>query len=610
MALQAIFFTQSQLLIDPLSRIPCSLRSNPFQALTSHAYARAAHQTIVCTSETWNPTITASSASTKPRTWDYGIVPSLSNTEYTEKEWAEEVQTMGDDVRVIMNKKMEPLEKLELIDAIQRLGLEYHFKMEIEHSLKSLYESAAAAQHEYDDLYSAALRFRIFRQHHYYEIPQDVFRKFIDSETGNFRSVLANDVKGLLSLYEASFLGFKGEVVMDKALAFSTAHLKEKKKIISSPDLAVKVEHALDMPIHWRPNRLEARWFMEVYEEQPDMNPNLLKLAKLDYNIVQLIHREEFGRLVRWWTELGLGNMTFFRDNLVEHCLWTSLVIFDPKYSDLREMTTKVVAMITLIDDVYDLLGTLEELELLTHLINQWDITKIDELPLNMATCFVALYNITNEIGLWAMTRRGINIIPYMREAWSDQCKAYLEEAKWCQKHFMPTLKEYLSSAVRSVGVFLTLQCCFLITTDNLTEDALNYIVKIPSIVRCSSLLIRLNNDLVPTAVGLAEGDKLNSLECFMNETGASEEQARGHIKDLVHKTWKTLNKDVFNDSCQFSGPFVTACLNAARASHWIYRYGDGHGIRSQEAKEHLMSALVQPIPIEQLDHKFILGVK
>ncbi|PKI33471.1 hypothetical protein CRG98_046138 [Punica granatum] len=259
MALQAIFFTQSQLLIDPLSRIPCSLRSNPFQALTSHAYARAAHQTIVCTSETWNPTITASSASTKPRTWDYGIVPSLSNTEYTEKEWAEEVQKMGDDVRVIMNKKMEPLEKLELIDAIQRLGLEYHFKMEIEHSLKSLYESAAAAQHEYDDLYSAALRFRIFRQHHYYEIPQDVFRKFIDSETGNFR----------------------------------------------------------------------------------------------------------------WWTELGLGNMTFFRDNLVEHCLWTSLVIFDPKYSDLREMTTKVVAMITLIDDVYDLLGTLEELELLTHLINQ-----------------------------------------------------------------------------------------------------------------------------------------------------------------------------------------------------------------------------------------------
>ncbi|XP_031394710.1 monoterpene synthase-like isoform X2 [Punica granatum] len=554
--------------------LPHSLHYYPVQAFKPLTQPRTT-QCIIRSAAGNSKDTAASSTNTKPRTWDRSLVELVNcNKDYTGKKHMEEVQKMVDYARNLLDKQMDPLEKIELIDAIQRLGLEYHFEREIKHSLKSLYESAATGWPEYDDLHSTALRFRIFRQHHYYEVPQDVFQKFID-ETG--------------------------EDIMDKAEAFSVEHLKEKKRLITSPSLAREVEHALDMPILWRPNRLEARWFMGAYEEQPDMNRTLLNLAKFDYNIVQSVHREEYGRLERWWTELGLGKMTFSRDNLVEHYLWTAFMVFDPKYKDLREMTTKVIAMITLIDDIYDSLGTLEELELLTRLIDRWDVNGIDELPPNIATCFIALYNVTNGIGFWAMITRGINVIPYIRKTWSDQCMAYLKEAKWCHKDSMPTLKEYLNNAVRSVGGFLALQCCFFITSDNLTEDTLNYMAEIPRIVRCSSLLIRLNNDLAPLSVGLAEGDKLNSLECFMNETGASEEEARKHIKYLVRETWKTLNKDIFDDNCRFSGPFVTACLNLARASHWIYRYGDGHGIRSEEAKEHLISALVDPVPIMQL---------
>lgn len=115
--------------------------------------------------------------------------------------------------------------------------------------------------------------------------------------TGNFSSTLKDDVKGLLNLYEASFYGFEDETVMDKARAFSAAHLKSDKLETMSSVLAQKTEHALEMPIRWRPNRVEAIWFMEVYEEEPDMRPGLLKLAKLDYNSVQLIHRRELSQL-------------------------------------------------------------------------------------------------------------------------------------------------------------------------------------------------------------------------------------------------------------------------------------------------------------------------
>lgn len=78
--------------------------------------------------------------------------------------------------------------------------------------------------------------------------------------------------------------------------------------------------------------------------------------------------------LLRWWSELGLGTtLTFSRDNLIEHYLWNITMLFEPQYKAFRELTTKVTSMITLIDDVYDKLGSsLEELELLTHLIDRF----------------------------------------------------------------------------------------------------------------------------------------------------------------------------------------------------------------------------------------------
>lgn len=129
-------------------------------------------------------------------------------------------------------------------------------------------------------------------------IEADVFERFRD-EMGNFKTCLCEDVKGLLSLYEASFFGFHGEDIIDQAKAFTTTHLKNMKGNLS-PTMVRKVHHALDMPLHWKVPKLEARWFIDTYEQEPNMNPNLLKLAKLDYNIVQSIYQKEVSKLARY----------------------------------------------------------------------------------------------------------------------------------------------------------------------------------------------------------------------------------------------------------------------------------------------------------------------
>lgn len=74
----------------------------------------------------------------------------------------------------------------------------------------------------------------------------------------------------------------------------------------------------------------------------------------------------------RWWRDLGLGErLEFSRDRLVECFLWTTGVISDPQFERCREVLTKVNQLITTIDDVYDVYGSLEELELFTDAVDR-----------------------------------------------------------------------------------------------------------------------------------------------------------------------------------------------------------------------------------------------
>ena len=61
------------------------------------------------------------------------------------------------------------LEKLELIDAIQRLGVSYHFESEIDEVLQQIhrYHYMCDVQESDGALYTIALHFRLLRQQGY-----------------------------------------------------------------------------------------------------------------------------------------------------------------------------------------------------------------------------------------------------------------------------------------------------------------------------------------------------------------------------------------------------------------------------------------------------------
>ncbi|KDP24705.1 hypothetical protein JCGZ_25441 [Jatropha curcas] len=125
----------------------------------------------------------------------------------------------------------------------------------------------------------------------------DVFNKSKDKD-GNFQKAISYNVKGILSLYEASFVSVHGEDILDEALAFTKPILESSLAMQSIPHhLAQHIRNALILSFHKGVPRVEARQYISVYEEDESRNETLLEFAKLDFNRVQLLHRQELGEL-------------------------------------------------------------------------------------------------------------------------------------------------------------------------------------------------------------------------------------------------------------------------------------------------------------------------
>ncbi|KAI9198787.1 hypothetical protein LWI28_022144 [Acer negundo] len=182
---------------------------------------------------------------------------------------------------------------------------------------------------------------------------------------------------------------------MEEAWKFTSKHVKNLESHDPESELAMEVKHALELPLHLRIPRLEARWFIDVYERREDVILILLEFAKLDFNIVQGFYRQELLTIVKY--DLG-EKLEFARDRLVIAFLWTLGTAFEPRFGSWRIRNTKIIALITAIDDIYDVYGTLEELELFIDGVDRWDIQAVKELPNYMKLCFLTLFNFVNEM--------------------------------------------------------------------------------------------------------------------------------------------------------------------------------------------------------------------
>lgn len=97
------------------------------------------------------------------------------------------------------------------------------------------------------------------------------------------------------------------------------------------------------------------------------------------------------------------------------------------------------------------------------------------------------------------------------------------------------------------------------------------------------------------TQAEVERGETVNSILCYMKDTGSSEEVAREYIKKLIEKTWKQMNEEL-SGKHPFSEAFVETAIGLARIAYCTYQNGDGHGAPDVRAKKRVLSVIIDPI--------------
>ena len=130
---------------------------------------------------------------------------------------------------------------------------------------------------------------------------------------------MISNIQGMLGLYEAAHLRVHGEDILEEALAFTTTHLKAKVESLGYP-LAEQVAHALKRPIRKGLERLEARPYISIYQDEASHSKALLKLAKLDFNLLQSLYKKELSHITRLVLKyyIHLNSNFDLEDNLCE----------------------------------------------------------------------------------------------------------------------------------------------------------------------------------------------------------------------------------------------------------------------------------------------------
>uniref|UniRef100_A0A0D9ZJ57 Terpene synthase N-terminal domain-containing protein n=1 Tax=Oryza glumipatula TaxID=40148 RepID=A0A0D9ZJ57_9ORYZ len=472
--------------------------------------------------------------------------PCYNFMQRSERWMQERAEKLRGQIRTLFGTCHDMSARMNLVDSVQHLGIDHLFQEEIEDALTSIHGSEFRSS----SLYEVALRFRLLREHGFWVSP-DAFNKF-KGDDGKFRNDIANDPKGLLSLYNAAHLLIHGEPELEEAISFARKHLElMSQDSVLNPPLAEQVKRALSLPLPRTFKRVETICYMSEYEREAGNIPILLELAKLDFNLLQHIHLEELKAISEWWKDLyGYMELRYIRDRTIEAYAWSYMMFYEEDFAFTRMFVAKIIALDTVMDDTYDAHATIEECRQLNTAIQRWDKSAISILPEYLKKFYIKLL---------------INFEEFEHQV-SDNEKykaVYLLPTRsWSYQKHKPSFKDQVVLSTKSSAVQLV----------------------------CVAAMIGWGNR------GKNKGDVASSVECYMNENRVTSEVAFAKIDSLVEDEWRTTNQTRLEHGTLL--PMVQRVVNFTVSMVLFYDDRNDAYTFAALLREIIESLFVRPAPI------------
>ncbi|KAL8495056.1 hypothetical protein ACS0TY_019276 [Phlomoides rotata] len=95
--------------------------------------------------------------------------------------------------------------------------------------------------------------------------------------------------------------------------------------------------------------------------------------------------------------------------------------------------------------------------------------------------------------------------------------------------------------------------------TNPINKEDVKILEQYLGIIRWPSMVFRLANDFGTSSEEVKRGDVPKSIQCYMHETGCSEEVARVYIRNILYELAKKMNKETLMVEMSFKSFGVTA---------------------------------------------------
>ncbi|KAJ9542776.1 hypothetical protein OSB04_029282 [Centaurea solstitialis] len=530
-----------------------------------------------------------------PSIWaDCFISFSLENTIL--KAYAKALEERKEAVRnLIIEATTDATTKLSLIYSVHRLGLSYIYSEEIDAQLDKLFKEIDLKDYEEVDLYTISVQFQVFR-HHGYRLSSDVFNKFKDNSSNTFKEYVTRDVKGMLGLYESAYLRLHGEDILDEALEFTETRLK---KIVCTLEgnLVRQVNQVLKRPFHNGMPMVEARLYFNTYKEESSSDETILDLAKVHFNYLQLLQKEELRIVSQWWKDMDFQtSVPYVRDRVPEIYLWILGLYLEPCYSKARIIATKITLFLVILDDTYDAYATIDESRLITDAINRWEIGAIDQLPEYIKPFYKILLNVYDELEKEYANEGRAFKVHASKQAFQEIAKAYLEEAEWLHNGYVATFPEYMKNGLITSAYNVISKSALVGMGAIVNEEALAWYETHPKILKASELISRLQDDVMTFQFERKRGQSATGVDAYIKEYNVSEEVAIKEIKKIIENAWKDINEECLKPTV-VSMALLTPILNLARMIDVVYKFDDGFTFPGKTLKDYITLLFVTPAP-------------